>query len=124
MRSCMSVATVDPHTRHNHLDARSRDGLFDAPCGTLVLMRPRAWRVLALAIGSACVWALLVPALDHAAAQDRTGRRGGGSGAARAEKTENEREADPDAPDTSDSARRLDGFNCAISRKVLSWKMT
>ncbi len=67
-------------------------------------MRPRAWRVLALAIGSAFLWALLVPVLDHAAAQDRAGRRGGGGGAQRAEKTESEREADPDAPDTSDSA--------------------
>ena len=75
-------------------------------CGTLVLMRPRAWRVLALAIGSAFLWALLVPVLARSAeGQDRAPRDGRrGSGSARAEKTENEREADPDAPDTSDSA--------------------
>lgn len=65
-------------------------------------MRPRASRLLALAITSALASALVIPALDlTASGQDRPPREGrrGSRGEAREEAAA---EADPDAPETGD----------------------
>lgn len=77
-------------------------------------MRASASRALCLAMGSAILWALLVPVLGGAPVegQDRGGRRGGRGEPARTEASA-EREADPDAPATSE-----DGDVDASSREI------
>lgn len=70
---------------------------------------------MALSVGSALLCTLLVPAIDVAVGQDRAPRDGrrGGRGEAAASKASEEREADPDAPDTSE-----DGDVDASSREI------
>ncbi|GAB4209678.1 MAG: hypothetical protein OHK0013_29390 [Sandaracinaceae bacterium] len=68
-------------------------------------MRPRATRILALALTSGLLSAAALAAIEPTAVgQDRTPREGrrGRAGETRAESREAEREADPDAPETGD----------------------
>lgn len=69
-------------------------------------MRPRATRILALALTSGLLSAAALAALGQTAVgQDRTPREGrrGSRTEARAEARDAEREADPDAPETGDA---------------------